>query len=396
MTDRPAVRVLQWPDVLAEEADWEQVRAGAPTETVFLTPDWLEPWWRHLGPRKRLSLLAVEEGAGMKALAPLYRAPIGATGLTALRPLGGGVSDYLDLLLPADGDERQTCLETLLNGLLAHPSGWDAIDLMNLPAESPTVQGLVGLCRERGLACAVLPSHARPEIELDGTWDEYVRSLPGRFRYNLRSRLKRLSQLGEVRFRTVVGKDEAGAALDRLVCLHARRWRGQRTSTILSSSARGRAFYAEACRRYAGRGLIELTMLDLGGLPAAGSLGFVERGTYYHYLPAWEPSLAAFAPATLLLAHLIEQAYARGLRRFDFMLGDEPYKAQWATRSRQTVRLVVGNHGSRGRAAFQLVVGTHRLRRRARASPFLQRARRYGLTQAVRGQLSAISRRETS
>ena len=381
---------LDWPAVTRATDRWERLRPAAPTETIFLTPDWLETWWRHLGPPGRPSLLVIEENCEAHALAPLYRAPIGVGGLVALRPLGLGVSDYLDLLLPTDGATRRACLEALLNGLLAHPSGWDALDLLNVPGESPTADELPRLARSRGLPCAVLPAYLRPAIDLHDNWGAYLKSRPGRFRYNLRSRLRRLGRHGHVGFRSARDPDEVRAGLPELVRLHARRWLGQRTATIFSSSPRGRAFYAEACRRYAARGLLDLTFLEVDGRPVAGSLGLVERGTFYYYMPAWEPELSAYAPSSLLLAHLIERAHAAGIRRFDFMLGDEPYKAQWANEHRRTVRVIIGNRGLSGRAAFGLLVAGHRLRQRARASAALRDARRFGVARAIRDRVSAF------
>src|SRR5207248_9716919 len=183
-------------------------------------------------------------------------------------------------------------------------------------------QDLGSIAAGRGLRCAVLPGYVRPAIDLSGGWSAYLRTRPGRFRYNLRSRLRRLGELGAVRFRTVDTVEGVAPALAALVELHARRWAGQHTSTIFSSSVRARRFYAEAYARYQARGLLDLTLLEVGGRTVAGSLGFVDRGTYYYYLPAWDPDLATLAPSSLLLAHLVERACDLGLRRFDFMLGE--------------------------------------------------------------------------
>ena len=73
--------------------------------------------------------------------------------------------------------------------------------------------------------------------------------------------------------------------------------------------------------------------------------------------------MAPLAPSSLLLGHLVERAYSLGLKRFDFMLGDEPYKARWATEERQTVNLVVGAPTLRGQAAFAALVGAQQARR---------------------------------
>ena len=229
---------------------------------------------------------------------------------------------------------------------------------------------------------AVVPGHTRPAIALDGTWETYLDSRPGPV--PLQPALAAAAAPGAGRGQTS-GRSrrpsEVRWAMAALTELHARRWRGQHTSTIFSSSAAARRFYAEAARKYAERGMLDLTLLEVDGRPVAGSLGFVDRDTYYYYLPAWEPELAPLAPSSLLLAHLVERAYERGLQRFDFMLGDEPYKARWATEERQTVNLVVSSPTLRGQAAFAALVGTQQARRRARSSPMLQRARRHWLGQ---------------
>jgi CelD/BcsL family acetyltransferase involved in cellulose biosynthesis len=383
---------VEWPgDECAAEA-WERLRQRAPTERVFLTPDWLGSWCRHLGSGHPL-VFAVVDGAEVVALAPIDRVWVG--GLAVLRPIGLGVTDYFDLLLPPDPERRRAALGALAEALVQRGGAWDALDLRGVPAESPTVQDLIAAAAERGMRQAVVPGHSRPAIALDGSWDAYLGSRPGRFRYNLRSRLRRLEERGEVRFRSASRPSEVRPALAALTDLHARRWHGQHTATIFSSSSAARRFYAEACARYAERGLLDLTLLDVDGRPRAGSLGFVDGDTYYYYLPAWEPELAPLAPSGLLLAHLVEKAFARGLRRFDFMLGDEPYKARWATEERQTVNLVVGAPTLRGQAAFATLVGTQRARGRARSSPLLQRARRHwlGRARALVGQSTPLRRR---
>ena len=387
---------LAWPPDEVTAAGWESLRAAASTEAVFLTPEWLDAWWRHLGPGARATELGggasgsercplvfvMMEGDRVHGIAPLYRTPLGRTGLRVLRPLGTGVSDYLDLLLLSEPAARMAALRTLVDGLVERQDGWHALDLRGLPAESPTIGELAAVAEALALPCALLPGYTRPAISLDGTFEAFLKSKPGRFRYNLRSRLKRLGQLGEVRFRSVDRPSDVPAALDTLAALHARRWAGQHTATIFSSSERGRRFYAEASSQYAARGLLDLTLLVAGERVVAGSLSFVDRDTWYYYLPAWDPDLAALAPSSLLLAHLVEAAYARGLRRFDFMLGEEPYKARWATEERRTVNLVIGGRGVRGRAAFASLTAWQRARERARRSTLLQRARRYGVGRA--------------
>ena len=116
----------------------------------------------------------------------------------------------------------------------------------------------------------------------------------------------------------------------------------------------------------------------MDGRLLAFALTFKREGTLSYYVPAFDPDYARYAPSATLLAHLIETACGEGFGELDFMLGDEPYKAQWASGSRSTSRLVIGAPSVAGRLALagfgRYLVG----RERARHSAAIQQVRRYG------------------
>jgi len=58
---------------MAEE--WDALLGDSAADGVFLTWEWLHTWWRHLGGRRRLFLLAVRAGEQLVAVAPLALAP---------------------------------------------------------------------------------------------------------------------------------------------------------------------------------------------------------------------------------------------------------------------------------------------------------------------------------
>ena len=85
---------VAWPADPPTAETWERLRQRAPTERVFMTPDWLETWSRHLGSGRPL-VFGVEDGGEVVALAPVARVWMG--GLAVLRPLSVVVS------LPGEG-----------------------------------------------------------------------------------------------------------------------------------------------------------------------------------------------------------------------------------------------------------------------------------------------------
>jgi CelD/BcsL family acetyltransferase involved in cellulose biosynthesis len=361
------------------ESAWRAVLAGASTERLFLEPEWVLPWLEVFAARPR-ALFATREGTP-RAAAILVGARLGAPGVgpLVLRPPGAGVSDYLDLLLPGD----RACAAQAVSALLAwlvRAGGWDLLDLPGLPAEWPTSELVTAAAAECGLQYLQVATYRRSYIALEGSWQSYLASRSPNLRYKLRKRRRWLAdELGEVSYRHYTQPDEVVAQLERTVEVHARRWRGQYTSTTYSSSPLARQFYARAAHTMAARGWVDLSTLEAGDRLLAFCLSFIRDRKLYYYLPAYDPELGRYAPSLALLAHLIETAYAQNLAEVDFMLGEEAYKDQWATGSRGTNRVLVAAPGPRGRAALAMFQAYLTGRERARRSPLLQRARRYGL-----------------
>ena len=113
-------------------AEWRQLLAQVPFQSVFFTPEWQETWWRHFGATRQLHLLTVRSSDGtLQGLVPLMSSP-GIEGTARLELLGDlELCDYLDVLMaPArqhevghavveylignGGEEVEVCLQNLV------------------------------------------------------------------------------------------------------------------------------------------------------------------------------------------------------------------------------------------------------------------------------------------
>jgi CelD/BcsL family acetyltransferase involved in cellulose biosynthesis len=85
-------------------------------------------------------------------------------------------------------------------------------------------------------------------------------------------------------------------------------------------------FYRETTRRL-GDGPVHLSALLLDDKVLAAHWGYVAADRFYHLMPAHETGeWLAYAPGRLLNEWLLEWSIGRGLKFFDFGIGDEPYK----------------------------------------------------------------------
>ena len=76
--------------------------------------------------------------------------------------------------------------------------------------------------------------------------------------------------------------------------------------------------------------MVHVSRLDVGTTPAAINLGLTYRDCYYHLLASYDDGeVSRFGPGAAHLHDLMQLAIERGLKIFDFTIGDERYKRDW-------------------------------------------------------------------
>ena len=78
-----------------------------------------------------------------------------------------------------------------------------------------------------------------------------------------------------------------------------------------------------------------ISRVEVGDTWAAANFAIVFGDCYYHVLASYEDDAAVshYGPGALHLRELLAHAIKLGLRRFDFTIGDEPYKDEWSDTS---------------------------------------------------------------
>src|SRR5215467_2213428 len=97
---RFSTRILRTSEELGSiAADWTELHEGSSDSTPFQSPEWLLSWIEAFAP-KELRVVEVREDGRLRGLAPLLIYPRDSERVLAFA--GGGVSDYLALLLQPD------------------------------------------------------------------------------------------------------------------------------------------------------------------------------------------------------------------------------------------------------------------------------------------------------
>lgn len=77
-------------------------------------------------------------------------------------------------------------------------------------------------------------------------------------------------------------------------------------------------------------GLLRLFVLSCGDRMAAASVNFVGPDTMDAFLTSYDAAFARASPGTLLMVHYTRWAFDNGMRKVDFLRGDEPFKSHFA------------------------------------------------------------------
>jgi CelD/BcsL family acetyltransferase involved in cellulose biosynthesis len=297
------------------EADWNRLLERSAAPSIFLTWQWQTEWARAFAPDAPLRILTVRgPDGGLVGLLPLYE-----DGDDRLRVLGGvDVSDYLDVI--AHAGEEEGVWQALLQHRAAHREEWA---LHAVRAASPTTEIQPRLVTGAGLRVESEIEERCPILALPPTWDEYLASLSGKDRHELRRKIRKLErELPDVTVRSHAGADRWDDELGRFLDLH----RLSKAGKARFMDERMERFFRDVTRALAARGWARLWFLESAGVPVASFLCFEYGDTIGLYNSGFDPAHARLAPGIVLLAHVIREAIERGVPVFDFLRGEESYK----------------------------------------------------------------------
>jgi CelD/BcsL family acetyltransferase involved in cellulose biosynthesis len=327
---------------------WDRLAASVP----FRGWTWLSTWWRHYGgdanklrPGRELFVLAVfDEGDALIGLAPWFIQSTAAFGYV-VRMLGSGevCSDYLTLLCSRGSEEdiAEIVAEYLTDSLpdaCAEPCGWDRLELAGVDCDDHPTTYLAESLRRRG--CTI---HRRStincwRIELPANWEAYLAMLSKKFCQESRRLERKYFFSGKAVLRRIEKLDDLPWGIDLLVELHQRRWQSLGKPGCYASPS-FTSFIREVSPLLMQQGQMQFQWLEIDGRPVAVEYQLVGGGLVYAYQSGIEPEAVAHKLGKLTNLACIRRAIEGGNCGYDFLRGDEPYKAHFRARPRPSMEI---------------------------------------------------------
>ena len=332
----------------AERERWERLYRADALSQVFLSFAWLRAYLAQAAPG--WTILALRDGDELVAALPLTVRTVPSRLLPIARELSfvaEPIADYQGMLcLPHREHEAARAFADAIRAM-----HWDRASFRDV-ADARFV-ALLERLRGGGDALATTGQTRCRRAFLPPTWDEYVKALGGGTRATtLRSMRRMRDDLPNFRISSPCDAD-VDAHVDAIVRTNHARWGG--------NLARTRAKYGRLFRAAYDTGCLRLVVAWDGDRAVAGCASFVDdvRGTYNLYQVGYDPAYAKYSPGKALLGVVIRDAIERGYTVFDFLRGDESYKAAYAADVVTTTHHRMTRRSVRA-ALFNAVLPTYR------------------------------------
>jgi len=170
-------------------SSWRRPQSHLKWDCPFVLPPWLEVWWQEFGSSADLYLCAVRQGDAVLGIAPLQVRDEEACFIGS-----ADVCDFLDFVVSPG------CEQDFFNALLEDlkQRGIRRLSLGPVRPDSETLRHLVGIAEGLGYEVSCTREDVSLEMDLLPTWEEYLGILNGKQRHEVRRKLRRIREKGEV------------------------------------------------------------------------------------------------------------------------------------------------------------------------------------------------------
>lgn len=322
-------------------AHWEHITAGHPLHGRA----WLQAWWQELGSAQgNLAIIAVRHQREIVGAAAFY-VTHDWSGRT-LRFLGSGLTctDYLDVFcLPGWHTQVGQAIALWLqsSNSLQRLGRIELLELEGHVANAPGVVALQDALAQAGWSEEITALESCWVVRLPAHWDDYVAKLSHRGRRRARQAIK-LRDQGRVNFEVVTQPAEIETRWPDFIRLHQNRRR---------EKGEAGCFADQSFERFLERAVIQLARQNQASLVGLAHDGqWIAVGLKLHgpdhchlYQTGMDCQFIKLEPGHVINALMLHDTLTHGGTGFDFLRGNEPYKARWTAEPTPLVRTRLWN-----------------------------------------------------
>ncbi|MBL7179300.1 MAG: GNAT family N-acetyltransferase [Desulfobacterales bacterium] len=282
-------------------------------ECLFMEPAWMQVWWNHFGAGSTPCILAVRHKNILIGIAPLIKNDAAACLLGS-----SDLCDYMDFIV---APQRESEFFTVLIEHLKH-NGLALLNLESVRSDSSVLTELAQIAPSLGCRIDCRPDDIAYTLELPPSWKAFLRRLTGKQRHEIRRKLRRLDEAGQVKYRVV---EDVGAVRDQMH-IFLTLFRSSRPDKAAFMTRPMATYFKSLAEAMAARQMLKLSFLELDGQTVAAVMCFDNRSTVYLYNNGYDRRFRSLSVGLLSKIFSIKDSIQRGRHTYEFLKGNEEYK----------------------------------------------------------------------
>jgi CelD/BcsL family acetyltransferase involved in cellulose biosynthesis len=226
------------------------------------------------------------------------------------------VCDYLDFIVAPNNAEP--FFKILLQNL--RQEGISNLQLAPLRPDSTVFTEMAVVAEKLGWKVTHSQIDVTVEMNLPSTWEKYLENLTSKQRHELRRKLRRLDEEGEVTYNTT------GEANNQDISTFLRFFRDSRADKAEFMTFARESFFKDITKTMADQKILEIGLLEIDSKSTAITMSFNYKNNVYLYNSGYDPQYAGLSVGLLSKALCIKHSIEKDSGKFDFLKGGESYK----------------------------------------------------------------------
>lgn len=307
---------------------WQRNGNSIPWRCLFVLPGWLKAWWKCFEQSFDLYLLSIGHKDRTIGIAPLQRKD------DTVRLIGDkSVCDNLDFIVAPE--KTIEFFQLLINFL--HKDGIKRLELEPVRSDSLVFTKLLPVAEKIGCKISYECNDMSFELKLPNSWDAYLDMLSGKERHEIRRKLRRLNEAGQVTYRRV---EESGLVQKEMETFFAL-FGSNRPDKAVFMTEQMNAFFRYLAETLTDARILKLFFLELDGKPIAAVMCFDYQSTMYLYNNGYDDRFSSLSVGVLSKVLSIKESIQSGKRTYDFLKGSEGYKQRLGGQPVQLYRCLI-------------------------------------------------------
>lgn len=303
------------------KTEWNNLYSECGNRNIFISYNWIYNWFKTGKDDFRPFIITGRDKGKLVSVLPC------SIKSGTIYPAGYPESDFIDVI-SINGFENPF-LEQVCLFLSDNTSKWDIVYIKTVTEHSHLCNYFIRNKSTLNTIAELIPFSKCLIAEFQKGWNYYLNCLSPKFRSNLRRREKIAIESGVVSLAIYNSGDIDENILSKVVSINLKGRKAENMNAFFQNS-RHKTFFSKIIKAKLCPDMF-VAILSIGETAVAYKICFRADNEVWEYNTSFIEEYKRASPGLLLTARLFEKLSETGVKKYNFLKGDESYKINFTT-----------------------------------------------------------------